>query len=314
MDTKPTKNKTCVSKPLKQLLFERIEQEHVEPRSRLFFHSQECFIWLLWLFSVVVGAFAVAISLFVVSHRQYALYEATHDNFFTYLVDVLPYLWIVVFGLMVAGAVFNLRHTRSGYRYPIWKLILSSLVLSFAGGSALQFFGLGYTVDRIIGQQMPVYVSQEKLEMRLWQDPEEGRLLGQQVYTTVSPTTTVIFEDANGTRWQLTVVDLLEEDRQLLGTEGRVRVLGQRMGSQPHVFHACGVFPWMVGRSVTMSDMNRERQAFMQRVYEQKHRAEERLAALEEQAFSSSSEERSDMGVCAELAAVKRIERSWQPE
>lgn len=301
------KNPERPRKPLKQALFERIEREQVQPRSRLFFRSQECFVWFLWFLSVVVGSFAVAISLFVVLHRQYALYETTHDNFFTYLVDVLPYLWIVVFGLMVAGAVFNLRHTKRGYQYPIWKLILSSLVLSFAGGSALQFFGLGFTIDSILGKQMNVYTSQEKLEERLWQEPEDGRLVGRQVLTTLSPTTTVIFEDVRGGRWQMTVIDLFESDRELLGEGGQVRVLGGLTDGTGKVFHACGVFPWMMDRSVTVSDMSRERAAFVQKVYDMKHRAEERLALMEERTFASSSTERNTMGMCAELTAAKRV-------
>lgn len=293
--------------PLKQALFERIEKEHVEPHSRLYFASQECFIWFLWFISVVVGAFAVAISLFVVTHRQYALYEATHDNFFTYLVGALPYLWIVVFGLMVAGAVFNLRSTKGGYRYPIWKLVLSSLVLSFAGGSALQLFGLGFTVDSILGKQMPVYMSQEKHEERLWLEPEEGRLLGRQVHSTLSPTTTIIFEDAEGRRWRMVVVDLFESDRVLLSEGKRVRVLGQVSDGSANIFHACGVFPWMMSRNVSMSDMSREREAFLEKVLEMRHRAEERLALMEERLFSTSSAERNDMGLCAELTATKRV-------
>src|SRR6056297_1803607 len=124
---------------LKNALFEKIETDNVRPHSRMFFKGRECVIWLLWLISVLVGALAVAISVFVVTHRQYALYEATHDNFLTFMVEVLPYVWIIVFGAMALFAVYNLRHTKRGYRYPVSYILASSVVLSFAIGSALHF-------------------------------------------------------------------------------------------------------------------------------------------------------------------------------
>ena len=69
----------------------RIGCGEVSPRSRRFFQTRECAVWVLWLISVVVGALAVAVTFFVLNHRQYALYEATHENFFTFMVEVLQW-------------------------------------------------------------------------------------------------------------------------------------------------------------------------------------------------------------------------------
>jgi hypothetical protein len=298
-------NNTPPKKPLKDALFERIESEHVCPRSRLFFQSRECVVWFVWFFSIVVGALAVAVSLFVVTHRQYELYEATHENFFTFIVEVLPYVWFFVFGLMAYLAVYNLRHTKHGYRYPVSIILLSSVILSFAGGSALQMFGLGYTFDNVLGQQMPMYTSQGKLEQRLWQMPSDGRLLGRQVLATVTPTTTIIFEDMNGQRWRMDVTELTAHDIELLASEQKVRLLGQTKNAELHFFHACGAFPWMIDRDVTMHDMDMERRAFIERVYKHAKRAEDRLALLEGETFASTSLAKES--VCANIAAVRRM-------
>lgn len=298
------------NKPLKDTLFQRIEKEGVCPHSRLFFHSRECFVWFFWFISVLVGALAVAVSAFVVTHSQYALYEATHDNFLTFMVEALPYLWIIVFGLMVYVAVYNLRHTKRGYRYPVSVILLSSLLLSFAGGSALQLFGFGYTIDDILGQNMSLYMSQKKFEQKLWQTPEEGRLLGKQVFSTVAPTSTIIFEDMNGQRWRMDVSELQERDIELLASEQTVRLLGKEQNAELHIFHACGAFPWMIERGVTMADMNAERQAFIDRVYHHSHRAEERLALLEGETFASTSLPKQT--VCSGIAAVKRMPKGME--
>jgi len=304
--TKKTKNN------LKASLLKQIEQEKVVPRSRLFFRCQECFVWTLWLLSVLVGALAVAISLFVVTHHQYALYEATHDNFLTFMVSVLPYLWIIIFATMVGVAVYNMRHTKRGYRYSIVTILASSIVLSFAAGSTMQYFGLGYSLDSLFGKQMSMYMSQAKIEKQLWQAPHDGRLIGQQVLATTAPTTTVIFQDSAGDRWVLNVSELTSMDLYLLGSEQTVRLLGTASDSTAKHFHACGVFPWVLGQAMKASELSKERQAFISRVYDHKDRSKERLAKLELAVFEETDEPSVEEaeGVCAHIAPVRRIEAS----
>lgn len=293
------------NKTLKESLLKRIETEDVCPRSRWFFMVQECFIWTFWLLSVVVGAFAVAVSLFVAVHHQYALYEATHENLFTFMVEVLPYLWLAVFGSTVYLAVYNLRHTRRGYKYSLTTILLSSLILSFAGGSALQYFGLGYTIDNILGQQMQIYVSQEKLEERLWQVPDEGRLVGKMILSTSAPTTTIIFHDIDDNRWNMNISELSERDIKLLRLDRTVRLLGEVKNGQLNIFHACGVFPWMHDNEMTMEEMSLERKAFVEQVYNHMKKAEDRLELIENEAYSSTTLPL--QSVCANIAMVRRM-------
>jgi hypothetical protein len=51
---------------LKACVLGRITEEQVCPRSRLFFHSRECFVWFFWFISVLVGSLAVAVAEYVV--------------------------------------------------------------------------------------------------------------------------------------------------------------------------------------------------------------------------------------------------------
>lgn len=262
MDNKPNTS----SKPLKDVVFERIECEHLCPKSRWFFLAREVFFWSFWFLSVLIGALAVAVSLFILIHRHYELYEATHRNALTFLVEVLPYLWIVAFGLMVFVSIFNFRHTKYGYRYALWLVISSNIVFSFALGSALQFFGLGYTIDSILGANMVNYVSQDKLDYKFWQTPDEGRLLGRQMIDIETSSSTVFFEDMTGERWQIHVTELLPEDIELLASKKPVRILGKCIDKESQVFLACGVFPWMLQKDITIDELLIERQRFETRL------------------------------------------------
>ena len=199
----------------------RIEGERIYPRPRSFYTQQEIAVWGLWAISIVVGALAVAVMLYAFVRQYFALYEATHENFTTFLMDTLPYLWIATFGLMAVVAVFNLRHTKRGYRYPLWQIFTSSVVLSLAGGAALHFLGFGHSLDQALGQQMSGYPSQEKFEKKLWQDPKEGRLLGRVTKPIQPPSTLVQFIDVNGLRWKIDISELSEAERTLLFNQAK---------------------------------------------------------------------------------------------
>jgi len=304
MESKDTNNPHT----LKDSLMQRIDTEKLTPRSRLFFRGRECFIWTLWLLSVLIGALAVGISLFVMNRRQYELYEATHSNFFTFLVDILPFVWIIVFGIMTFLAVYNLRNTKKGYRYSVPTILASSIVLSFAGGSALQYFGLGYSIDSVLGQQMNMYMSQDKIEVALWQAPAEGRLIGQRINVAFMGTSTLLFEDSNGVEWLVETHELFPSDQALLVTNKTVRVLGKVLDPNAKRFHACGVFPWMMSAEVTRKELSNQRDTFVASAKKMVEEAQLEIALLEESTFSEASTDNTpSMKVCADIAAIRRV-------
>ncbi len=227
-------------------ILQKIESESVTPRAKWVYSTQEYLLWLLWFVTVLLGAISVAVTSFVFSHQRFALYELTHDNFVTFAVDVLPLLWLLLFGVMVVFAVFNMRHTRRGYRYPLWQILGSSVVLSLALGALLHLAGAGFSLDKKMGALARGYASQEKLELKWWQDPRSGRLVGSAMYVREGGATDIRFIDFEGVAWQLELDELHEEEVRLL-TEGKqVRIFGVSDGG---VFHACGAMPWVQDRS-----------------------------------------------------------------
>lgn len=252
---------------LKSQVLARIEKESVCPHSRLFFGSRECGVWALWFLTVLFGALSVAVTLFVVTFQQYSLYEATHESFLAFAVDVLPYLWILLFAVMVLFAVYNLRHTKNGYRYPLWKIIGSSLVLSLAGGSLLHLAGVGFSFDKQMGVFSKDYPSQEKLELKMWQNPQEGRLVGTLLSAEDGiPQPLFVIEDQMGTRWNTDISELHEMDRFVLETGKRVRVLGLLEDVNPPAFHACAIFPWVYEHEYSRSELRDMKNMMKERI------------------------------------------------
>ena len=282
----------------------RIGCGEVSPRSRRFFQTRECVVWALWLISVIVGALAVAVTLFVITFRQYGLYEATHDNFFTFMVEVLPFLWIIVFGLMVFVGVYELRHTKRGYRYPLWQIFGSSMVLSLAGGATLHLFGFGYSTDHMLGQRMHMYNSQEKIEEKMWQAPDEGRLLGRFGEPVNPPSTLVRFTDVSGNEWKVNIDELSEKEKGLMRKDEVVRLIGQVTDGDLGVFYSCGAFLWSLDKPMPREDMRAAREEFMLKIEGYRERSEMMANNMRGEDDNDTDEAETP---CGEIEPVKRM-------
>ncbi len=304
-------NKAEINSTLKEMVLQKCSG--VKPHSKWHFLYQEGFMWVLWLFSVLVGSLATAVILYVLKIRHFSPYFVTHDSFFWFLADTLPYIWLVLLALMSLVAVYNVKCTNRGYKHPLSLIMLSSLVLSVGIGTILQTFGFGFTVDRMLGNHMPMYISQQKFEQRLWQSPAEGRLIGRQVLSTVAPTSTIVFEDIDGNRWNFCVSELSENERDLLASEKTLRIVGTTTVSGAKIFHACGILSFATVDQ-TMKHLDEERKEFIARARE--HIMMRRMSepVIEEKILSVSMNDESleaqeINALCPETMMVKRLEK-----
>ncbi len=259
-------NNTQPITPVASSVLERIQAENLAPRPRYTFVVRECALWLLWGLTVLLGAAALAVMLYVGMNATYALYEVTHRNFVTFVFTVLPYVWLVLLALMAYFSVYELRHTKRGYKYSALQLVGSSFCLSLVGGMLFHSAGFGYFLDQTLGKQIAHYMSMEKMELKMWQMPASGRLVGMVVPRpeVMSRDAVLQFEDKDGMNWKLSSTELTPYEMELLSTKSRVRLLGT--STAPEVFHICAVFPWMFEKAMGRADMERERGLFEERI------------------------------------------------
>lgn len=254
------------SKKLTESVLTRIATDAVAPTGRWVFTSREYALWLAWVATLLIGAIAVAVTLFVTTYRQYSLFFLTHDSWADLLFDVLPLLWLFVLVVMVYLALYNIRHTKHGYRYDFFWLIGSSVLGSVLVGVVLHLFGTGFIIDTELGSQMQMYISQEKQEMASWQNPRTGRLvgMGMDMNFVGSPTQDAIagaedwsiVSDIDGVRWVTDISELTDIDIAYLESHKKVRILGMMITQQPPRFYACVVFPWMYEYEYSRGEIN----------------------------------------------------------
>ncbi len=263
MDMEPKTTTSSQKSPLANSVLVQIERGDCAMRSKYYFTGREWFVWLLWAVTVVVGAVAVALVLSRAMYGYYALYEVTHGTWYEFWLETVPYLWLTVFGVLIAAALVEIRYTNRGYRYPWWTILGSSLVVSVAGGFLLHVFGISYVIDRDFGSITTLYDSAAEREYRYWQQPGAGRLVGTFVHLDSELSTgRALFKDRQGALWEVNLVDLMESDLEQLHVGLPVRVYGTWPAASSTRFHACGVFSWLHETAYTGKDFAENRRRF----------------------------------------------------
>ncbi len=308
MNEKTTQPQTTSERPsLAGTVLRRIETEKIEPTPRWHFIFSEYSMWTMWVVSVAVGALSVAVTLYVSVHAGYALYEATHESWLQFLFEITPWLWLMVFVLMAGVGYFNLCKTERVYRYPVWLILISSILVSLVGGVILHSFGAGTFVESALQKTMPMYTSLSKLEQQWWQRPQLGLLLGEAVLIDTA-SGTAVFVDIQNNQWELKLEELNQFDIEALTSGEVVRILGIMSTSSDSVFYGCGVFPWMYKPATRIGDFRKEREAFTRRMGELKHKVVNQLENLREVGVGSTTLNIFEpMGRCPMMPVVKKM-------
>jgi hypothetical protein len=240
--------------PLADKIIERIEQEGVVPKPRWQFSMANKVFWIIWALSLVFAAAAAAAMIFAAANAGWEFRSVTHDNSFSYLMDVLPMFWIAAVIAFVFLAYENMKRTKLGYRYPVRLIVGIGVIGVMLGGAALFASGLGENVEENVGRHIPMYRPAVESQRRFWMNPSKG-LLGGEITQADPQFMTFTVRAFDGGMWAVNGEDLANRDREYLAGHRMVRMIGVPLetAKKPFVFHACFVFPWEVRRHLPYS-------------------------------------------------------------
>jgi len=182
-----------------QVLLGRLKKEKLAPAPRWRFEVKNYSIWTLGAASVAVGSVSFALIIDLVQSNDWAIYDEISDGFGQFLLLTLPYFWILLLVLFMSAAYYNIRHTRFGYRYPLSALLAASVLMSFAGGYFLYRSGFGRLADDFLGERAPYYREIMNPQMRFWDAPEHGRLMG--VVSSTTADLKFLLTDMRASEW-----------------------------------------------------------------------------------------------------------------
>ncbi|MBN1778928.1 MAG: hypothetical protein JW816_01785 [Candidatus Buchananbacteria bacterium] len=216
-----------------QKILDQIKEKNLKPTPRWEFLLKDYLVWGIFVFAIVIGSLATAVIIFVFSRSGWQLSLLDDDTYLTNFLLLMPYFWLLLMIIFVAVAFYNFKHTKTGYRYNAYLVVLTSIVLSLVFGSGIYGLGLGEKFEDIFYQQVPFYRNFVEHRSEMFVRPERGRIAGRVIEITPDY---IKVQDFKGNTWQFTTTT----DELSIGQ--RVIIFGQR--NDPDDFLPDQIRPW----------------------------------------------------------------------
>jgi hypothetical protein len=225
-------------------LLTKIKDEKINPKPRWQFLLKNYTVWLAGLISLLIGAAAISVMIYLFKFNDWEIYDQTKKTFLEFFILTLPYYWFIFLGLFVFILFYNFKHTEKGYRYSTILLIGASVILSIVLGTIFYFAGLGEAIDNILGRQAPFYDQVINRHIDFWSQPKEGRLSGLVISTTDDGKFILI--DRGREQWLVSTENSEQYEGAVAVVGQPIRLLGEETGD--HAFKASEILPIHTGR------------------------------------------------------------------
>jgi hypothetical protein len=182
-------------------LVEKIKEEKMAPKPRWHFLLKDYVIWAAGILALLVGAAAVSVMIYLLKYNGWELQEQTKKSILEFFLLTLPYFWIIFLGLFVFILYYNFKHTKKGYRYPVWVIATAGVGASIILGGVFYLCGLGQRIDNVLGERAPFYEIVMNRQLNFWFNPDEGRLAG--VIASEVEEGNFYLIDPSGKTWQI---------------------------------------------------------------------------------------------------------------
>lgn len=161
-------------------VLEKIRKEGLKPRSKWHFMLKDYAVLFAFGLSILLGALAFSIMLHYWGVNDWDAYSRINDSLLAFALETMPYFWLVGFGLFLAVAYYNLKHTRTGYRLEFVKVVALNLALTFIIGCILYSLGAGKRFEDEFARKAPFYKDMRDRQNRdVWFRPERGVIIGK---------------------------------------------------------------------------------------------------------------------------------------
>lgn len=188
-----------------QKLVDKIKQEHIAPRPRWHFLLKDYVVRATGTLALLVGSAAVSVMIYLFKYNGWEMQEETHKTFLEFFLLTLPYFWFIFLAFFIFLLYYNLKHTKRGYRYPVWFISIAAFLASVILGGIFYLAGLGEKIDIVLGEKAPLYEKVINRHFDFWFNPAEGRLIG--VVLSKDGEQTFQLLDPSNNEWQVSVQD-----------------------------------------------------------------------------------------------------------
>lgn len=239
-----------MEKDFSKEVLEKIKKERIRPKSKWRFALKDSAVWSVFAASIALGALSFSVILHFWEINDWDAYYRISENFLAFMLITMPYFWFICFVLFVFLAYFYLKHTRTGYRLELARVLAWNLGLSLIFGSVLYSVGAGRRAESEFAERSPFYKELRDEQETIWFRPERGVIVGRVTYVA-SGGEMLKLDDPHEITW---VVDASDTDyfQGFAVREGfMIKVFGEQ--GEDNFFIAQEIRPLLRERGVRMA-------------------------------------------------------------
>ena len=216
-------------KDLIQKTIARLKMEKMKPLPKWRFVLTDVAYWLLVVLAVIFSAVALSAGIYLLFQIDWDAPKYAPGGTLRTLFLYIPYVWLAILAILMGAAFFFIRKTKEGYRYRWAVILLSSLSLVLAMGTAAHFARIGMVADDFAYRRVPLYRNVAPGMEHMWQRAEDGFLAGE-IESVGKDKIGIV--DLEGKKWEVSISEnTVRRGPFEIEEGGWVKVIGKSLGS-----------------------------------------------------------------------------------
>ena len=209
----------------KQVL-EKIEEKKINPKARWKFNLKNYGIIALAIVCLILSGLSFAVIVFMMRNNDWDLHGYVSHSLFEFILLTLPYFWLIFLAALVFIVYYNIRHTKRGYKYNLYSLVVFALIGSVVLGLLFYNLGLGERMQRM-AVKLPFYNKMYIKQTEIWHRPGMGILVGNVV--SIPSEEKILLRGFKGDQWDVFMKDC-NTPIFMVRIGDKVKILGENIG------------------------------------------------------------------------------------
>jgi uncharacterized membrane protein len=204
----------------------KIRERKLNPLPKWRFWLKNNLLWFLSGISLLLSSWFLAASFYLTNYGDWQFHSQIAGNWFKFFFISLPYFWLILLVIFIFIFDYNIKHTKKGYRYPLWKVSVFALIASLLLGFFFFKIGLGQAANDVASRDKEFYSNIANPRVQFWNQPDEGRLAGLVIEKKQKDN--IIVVDIKEKKWELDTSRVKENEQVIIQVGLPIKVLGEK--------------------------------------------------------------------------------------
>lgn len=211
-----------MSKKLSKNVLAKIKKDNISPREKWIFLAKNYGMWALAVVGIILAGIFVGNVIHEVMLGEWDIMHRFPGGQAHFLLQAIPFLWLLGLMAAFAFAYFLLRKTKRGYRFGMLAISGGIFVVSSVFGVALLSTPLPPKLREVRMEHFP-----PRFEQQRWMNPEQGFLFGEILSVDDQ---LFLLNAIDESVWEVDISEARIPPHLELDESLRVRVIGEDLG------------------------------------------------------------------------------------